>query len=262
MHMRIVNLSSGSDGNITYIESDLVKILLDDGLSCAESVKRLEKIGILPNEIDAIVVTHEHSDHIKGIDLFSKKFDIPVYAHSDVWKGLDDKLLKVEGKNRRQFDGKFELKDLLVSPVEVPHDVKCYGFSFSVKEKKISVVTDIGHFYDKIINEIKGSQIAYIEANYDKDMLFNGTKYPLSLKRRIAGPNGHLSNIDSGDAIDYLALNGAKQIVLSHLSKENNTPFIAYNSVCERLEKDNIIEGRDIRIDVATTQIGAIFRLK
>ena len=89
MHMRIVNLSSGSDGNITYIESDLVKILLDDGLSCTESVKRLDAIGISPNEIDAIVVTHEHSDHIKGIDLFSKKFDVPVSAHSDVWSGLD-----------------------------------------------------------------------------------------------------------------------------------------------------------------------------
>ena len=93
-------------------------------------------------------------------------------------------------------------------------------------------------------------------------MLFNSTKYPLSLKRRIAGPNGHLSNNDCGDAIDFLALHGAKQIVLSHLSKENNTPVLAYNSVCNRLKKDGIIEGRDIRIDVATTQIGAIFRLK
>ena len=260
--MRIVNLSSGSDGNITYIESDFVKILLDDGLSCSESVKRLETIGVSPKDINAILVTHEHSDHIKGIDLFSKKFDVPVYAHSDVWKGLDGKLTKVEEKNRRQFDGKFEFKDLLISPVEVPHDVKCYGFSFSVREKKISVVTDIGHFNDRVINEIKGSQIAYIEANYDRDMLFNGTKYPLSLKRRIAGPNGHLSNNDCGDAIDFLALHGAKQIVLSHLSKENNTPLLAYNSVCNRLKNDGIIEGRDIRIDVATTQIGAIFRLK
>lgn len=260
--MRIVNLSSGSDGNITYIESEKSRILLDNGLSCAESVKRLEIIGINPNEINAIIVSHEHSDHIKGIDIFSKKYNIPVYAHQDVWNGLDEKLKKVENKNRKIFDGKFQLNELEINPVEVPHDVKCYGFSFSEKDKKICVVTDIGHFTDKIMNEIKGSKVAYIEANYDRDMLINGTKYPLSLKRRIAGPNGHLSNLDSGDAVNFLAINGTKQIVLSHLSKENNTPILAYNSVCEVLKKDQIIEGRDIRIDVASTQIGAIFKLK
>ncbi len=260
--MRVINLSSGSDGNITYIETDNTKLLLDDGLSCQETVKRLELIGIKPNELDGIIISHEHSDHIKGVDIFSSKYNLPVYAHEMVWQGMDDKLKKVSTLNRKLFDGEFELKKLTIYPVEVPHDVKCFGFSFSQGNKKISVVTDLGHITDKIINSISGSQIVYLEANYDRQMLYNGTKYPLSLKRRIDGPNGHLSNNVSAKAVERLAASGARQIILSHLSKENNSPELAYNFVSSEIEKDGIIEGQDIRIDVATTSVGAFFRLK
>ena len=260
--MRVINLSSGSDGNITYIETDNTKLLLDDGLSCQETVKRLELIGIKPNELDGIIISHEHSDHIKGVDIFSSKYNLPVYAHEMVWQGMDDKLKKVSTLNRKLFDGEFELKKLTIYPVEVPHDVKCFGFSFSQGNKKISVVTGLGHITDKIINSISGSQIVYLEANYDRQMLYNGTKYPLSLKRRIDGPNGHLSNNVSAKAVERLAASGARQIILSHLSKENNSPELAYNFVSSEIEKDGIIEGQDIRIDVATTSVGAFFRLK
>lgn len=260
--MRIINLSSGSDGNITYIESEEVKLLLDDGLSCQETVKRLEVIGVKPNELNAILVTHEHSDHIKGIDIFSSKYNIPVYAHEDVWAGLDDKLKKVSALNRKMFDDNFALRDILVSPVEVPHDVKCFGYSFSKGRQKISVVTDLGHITDKIVNSISGSQIVYLEANYDRTMLYNGTKYPLALKRRIDGPNGHLSNNVSAETIERLAGNGSRQIILSHLSKENNSPELAYNFVKDKLMQDGIKEGEDLKVDVATTRIGAFFRLK
>ena len=260
--MRIINLSSGSDGNLTYIESSESKLVLDVGLSCQETIRRLKLIGVNPSQIDAIIVSHEHFDHIKGIDIFSSKLNIPVLAHQEVWMGLDDKLKKVSAVNRKMFDGKFQFKDLVISPVEVPHDVKCFGFSFSEKDKKISVVTDIGHMTDKVLNNISGSQIIYLEANYDRNMLYSGTKYPLALKRRIDGPNGHLSNNDSALAIDKLVSSGTRQIVLSHLSKENNSPELAYNFVCSEIEKDGIIEGKDVRIDVATTSIGAFFRLK
>ena len=260
--MRIINLSSGSDGNVTFIQTEKANLLLDDGLSCQETAKRLSAIGISPDSIDGIIVSHEHSDHIKGIDVFSSKYQVPVFAHQDVWVGLDDKLKKVLLKHRKIFDGQFQFEDVLISPVEVPHDVKCFGFSFSQGNKKISVVTDLGHITDKIINSISGSQIVYLEANYDRQMLFSGTKYPLSLKRRIDGPNGHLSNNVSARAVEMLAASGARQIVLSHLSKENNSPELAYNFVSSEIEKDGIIEGQDIRIDVATTSIGAFFRLK
>ena len=260
--MRIVNLSSGSKGNLTYLETENTKILVDDGLSCQETVKRLSLLGISPTQIDAIMVTHEHNDHIKGIDVFSKKYGTPVFAHEKVWANLDNILKNVQDKNRKVFTGDFEFQGLYVRPVEVPHDVKCFGFSFEHDNKKISVVTDLGHINDKILASISGSQIAYIEANYDRSMLMASQKYPLSLKRRIDGPNGHLSNIASADAIERLVLSGTRQIILSHLSEENNSPTLAYTSICKQLAKKDLREGEGFKIDVATTKPGVIFRLK
>ncbi len=260
--MRIINLSSGSDGNLTYIESSSQKILLDDGLSCTETIKRLNVIGISPSDLNAIIVTHEHSDHIKGIDLLSSKANLPVYAHSDVWVSLDDKLKRVAIKNRRLFDDDFSLGELEIHPIELPHDVKCFGYSFIEGNKKISVLTDLGHLTERILKSASGSQIIYVEANYDKDMLYNGTKYPLALKRRIDGPNGHLSNIDSGNAVEFFSATGTRQIVLSHLSKENNSPQLAYTFITEQIKKKGVIEGEDIHIDVATPNIGSFFRLR
>lgn len=260
--MRVINLASGSDGNLTYIESNDQKIILDMGLSCTETVKRLELIGVSPSEISAIIVSHEHLDHIKGIDVFSSKYNKPVYAHESVWIGLDDKCKKVKAENRKTFDGNFQFDELLVCPVEVPHDVKCYGFSFCENDKKLSVITDLGHVNDQILNSIKGSQLVYLEANYDRNMLMNGTKYPLTLKRRIDGPRGHLSNIASAEVVEFLTNTGTKQIMLSHLSKENNSPNIAYSSIVSTLKSHGIEEGIDIRIDVAREIPTSIFRLK
>ena len=246
--MRIVNLSSGSKGNLTYLETENTKILVDDGLSCQETVKRLSLLGISPTQIDAIMVTHEHNDHIKGIDVFSKKYGTPVFAHEKVWANLDNILKNVQDKNRKVFTDDFEFQGLNIRPVD--------------DNKKISVVTDLGHINDKILASISGSQIAYIEANYDRSMLMASQKYPLSLKRRIDGPNGHLSNVASADAIERLVLSGTRQIILSHLSEENNSPTLAYTSICKQLAKKDLCEGEGFKIDVATTKPGVIFRLK
>lgn len=260
--MRVINLASGSDGNLTYIETESSKILLDDGLSCKETIKRLDLLKVSPEQIDAILVTHQHVDHIRGVDSLSSKYDIPVFAHQEVWGGLDGKLSKVSVKDRKAFDGKFEFKDLTITPIEVSHDVKCYAFSIENGGSKISVVTDLGHITDRVIEQIAGSSLVYIEANYDKNMLIQGQNYPLSLKRRIAGPNGHLSNDDSERAIEKLAALGTRQFVLSHLSKENNTPNLAFQYITERLAKSGIEEGVDIKIDVASPNPGVIFKLK
>ncbi len=260
--MRIINLASGSDGNITYIENGDTKLLLDDGLSCSETVKRLEKISISPNEIDAIIISHEHSDHIKGVDVFSSKFNTPVYAPESVWLGLDQKFKKVSNNNRRTFSKNHSFKDIEITSVEVPHDVKCFGYSFESDNKKISVLTDLGHLNDEILYAIKGSGLVYLEANYDKQLLMKSVKYPLSLKLRIDGPRGHLSNNASCQAVEYLAKNGTRQIVLSHLSRENNTPNLAYTTICSNIKKNGIIEGEDIMIDVAGPSISTMFKLK
>lgn len=260
--MRVFNLSSGSDGNATYLETESTKILIDDGISCAETLKRLSLIGVKGEDIDAVIITHEHSDHMKGLDVFSKKFHTPIYAHNDVWKGLYPKLTRASEENMRIFTDNFQIGELEIAPVEIPHDVKCFGFSFYEGDKKVSVLTDLGHTNDKIFNSVKGSQLIYLEANHDLSMLRACEKYPLSLKMRIAGKNGHLSNDASADFAKKLVESGTRQIVLSHLSKENNTPDLAYTYISSKLSDNGIVEGVHVRIDVASTIPTRIFRLK
>lgn len=260
--MKVINLASSSDGNSTYIESEECKILLDMGLSCTETSKRLAMIGVSPEEIDAVIVSHEHGDHMKGVDVFCSKFNKPVFAHRSVWWGLNSKLSRVKMENRKMFDGEsFEIKDMTIYPFMLPHDVPCFGFSFVKKRNKISILTDLGHTTDRIFNSIRGSQIVYLESNYDKRMLSRNEKYPLILKKRIAGPNGHLSNEDAGELIAHLVVTGTKQVILSHLSRDNNSPDMAYDMVCRVLSKYGLIEGQHVMIDVATQSPGVLFKL-
>lgn len=258
--MRIINLSSGSDGNLTYIESENSRILVDVGLSCKETENRLALLGVRGDQIDGIVVSHEHSDHIKGVDVLSSKYNIPIYAHEDVWAGMYDKLTRAT--NKKIFNDAFGIKDLKIVPVEVPHDVKCFGYSVFEGDKKVSIVTDLGHFDEKIVKALEGSALVYVEANHDINMLRNCEKYPLSLRVRIAGKNGHLSNDDSANLIEKLVSSGTKQIVLSHLSKENNSPELAYNYICSILKERGLNEGETFKIDVALTRPTTLFKLK
>lgn len=260
--MKVINLSSGSDGNLTYIESENAHILVDVGLSCKETQNRLSMIGIDGSQIDGIVLTHEHIDHVKGVDVFSRKFNIPVYAHEDVWSTLYSKLDKLPDKNKKIFTESFDINDLVLNPIEVPHDVKCFGYSIQENEKKISILTDLGYTDERMFNAVKGSQLVYLEANHDLTMLKNCEKYPLSLKMRIAGKHGHLSNDDSEKFIEKLVCSGTKQIVLAHLSKENNTPELAYNYITSKLAEKDLIEGETFRIDVALTRPTTLFKLK
>lgn len=260
--MRVINLSSGSDGNLTYIESENARILVDDGLSCKETQSRLNLIGVDGKSLDAIVVTHEHVDHVKGINVFSQKFDVPVYAHEDVWKNLYDKLDKIPDQNKKIFNEAFAIKDLIINPIELPHDVKCFGYKIENGDRKIGILTDLGHTDEKIFEGVKGCQLVYLEANHDINMLKNCEKYPLSLKMRIAGKNGHLSNDASENFAEKLIATGTKQIVLAHLSKENNTPQLAYNYITSLLAEKGFNEGETFRIDVALTRPTTLFKLK
>lgn len=260
--MKVINLSSGSDGNLTYIEGGGAKILVDLGLSCKEATERLKLIGVDGESIDAVVVTHEHSDHIKGINVFCKKFHVPVYAHNEVWaSGLCDKITLQE-RDRKIFCDEFSINQLLICPVEVPHDVKCFGFAISEGDKKVSIITDIGKTNDAIFNVVKGSTLVYIEANHDLDMLKNCPIYPLSLKMRIGGGKGHLSNEECAKFAERLIRSGTKQIVLSHLSKETNSPELAYNYIASRLAENGLIEGETFKIDVALTRPTTFFKFK
>ena len=261
--MRVCNLSSGSDGNCTYVETDQVKILVDIGLSSREICNRLFSIGVDAKDISAILISHEHSDHIKGLDVFASKYKTPIYIHQSGVGAVYAKMTKVLAQQIYQFgDFAFTLGDLVVDNVSLPHDsVHCSGFILECNKRKISIITDLGHTTDVILNKISGSSLVYLECNHDVDMLKANPKYSASLKARILGKNGHLSNLDCAKACEYLVKTGTKQIMLSHISRQNNTPKLAYTTVCEYLQKKNIIEGRDVKISTASIFISTIFRL-
>ena len=261
--MRVCNLSSGSDGNCTYIETDNIKVLVDIGLSASEICKRLKVLGVEPQEIGAILISHEHSDHIKGLDVFASKYKTKIFVHQQGTGAVYSKTKKVLAQQIYSFgDFAFTIGDLIVDNVSLPHDsVHCSGFIFECNKRKISIITDLGHTTDVILNKISGSSLVYLECNHDVDMLKANPKYSASLKARILGKNGHLSNLDCAKACEYLVKTGTKQIMLSHISRHNNTPKLAYNSVCEYLQKKNIIEGRDVKISTASINISTIFKL-
>lgn len=260
-NMRVCNLSSGSDGNATYIETSNTRILVDAGLSCKELELRLGNLGVQGCLIDAILITHEHSDHIKGLDVFAAKFGTTVFVHEDGFEPLVGKLKK--NLDIITFDDNpFFVKDLKILPIEVPHDVvRCTGFVIAENEKKVSIFTDLGHTTSKMLQNLYGSALVFLEANHDPDKLYANPRYPIYLKKRIIGNRGHLSNKACAEAILDLAQHGCKQFVLSHLSTENNSPNFAYDFITNLLCQNGIVEGQHIRIDVASTVPKAIFRL-
>ena len=261
--MRVCNLGSGSDGNMTYVESANAKILIDIGFCCTEVIKRLSLLNVSPEEIDAILITHEHSDHIKGLDVFASKYGTKIFAHQKGIDAIKSKLKKAHKMHFIAFDDMFfYIKDLKIQSFALPHDsVYCCGYTISENDKKMSILTDCGVASQQIVENLKGSILVYLESNHDETMLRNNINYPATLKQRILGKKGHLSNISAGHIIEYLAQNGTKQVMLSHLSTENNTPELAYNTICEYLSSKNITEGKNIRISTTSTLPSNVFRL-
>lgn len=259
--MKVCNLSSGSDGNVTYIESPTTKILVDAGLSCKEIETRLGRLNVNADDITAILITHEHSDHIKGLDVFASKHKASIFVHKNGFSALYNKMKKQQ--NYFAFeDNMFEIGDLKILPVEVPHDVKrCTGYVIEQNDKKVSIFTDLGHTTTDILKNLYNSNLVFLEANHDPDKLRANPHYPPYLKSRILGNNGHLSNLACANAISELCQHGCKQFVLAHLSTENNSPDFAYDFITAKLCDEGIVEGKHIRIDVASTVPKTIFKL-
>lgn len=193
------------------------------------------------SELDGIIVTHEHIDHIQSVGNLSKKFDVPVYATSQTFDAMPKQSDKISDNNKIgiNIDEKFSIGDIEILPFSIPHDAAnpC-GYNLFCNNKKISVATDVGHMTNDIIRHIDGSEFLLLEANYDPNVLMC-TKYPFQLKTRIAGPTGHLSNHVAGQTINYLMKSGLKHAVLGHLSKESNFPELAYQTVMNELLAQN-----------------------
>lgn len=258
------SLYSGSSGNSLFVQTENTKILIDSGESAKKITDALSSINVTPNELDAILITHEHLDHVRGLGTFSKKYNIPVYANSKTWDAMPEQGAKIAENNHKIFNPleNFEIGDLKIHPFKIPHDAAdpC-GFNLTHNNTKISIATDIGHMTSNIIHILEESKFLLLESNYDPNIL-KYSKYPYPLKERIAGPNGHLANSDAGKTISYLLNSGLKQVMLGHLSKENNFPELAYKTVVEQLIENKYNEDT-LSISVANrTNPSSIIRLE
>ena len=235
--LHFFSLYSGSTGNSLLLQSQNSCILIDSGVSAKKIVDGLEQVGVSISDINAILVTHEHSDHVQSLGTISKKFDIPVYANRNTWDAMPSQRDKIDEKNQKYFSTNdyFEVGDLIIHPFSIPHDAaEPCGFNVSYQKEKMSIATDIGHMTTDIMNALEGSKFLMLEANYEPEVL-KCSRYPYLLKNRIAGPNGHLSNQLAGKTIAKLIGCGLEEVMLGHLSKENNFPELALKSVLEEI---------------------------
>lgn len=252
--MKFCSLYSGSSGNSIFIASENAKILIDAGLPGKKIDEALNSIGEDPKTLDGIFVTHEHSDHIKGIGVLSRKYDIPIYTNAYTWNAMEGLIGKIKEHNIRIMDRRstMSIKDLDVISFNIPHDaVAPVGYTIQCNGKKASVTTDFGIYTEEIRDNIKDSEVILLESNHDVNMLKFGP-YPYTLKRRILSEVGHLSNEDCGKAIvDLIKYRSNKKIILGHLSGTNNHPDLALETVSGVLRENNIIGKEDIDLTMA-----------
>ncbi len=252
--MKLCPLFSGSSGNCIYIEfSENYAVLVDAGKSNKQLENSFKTNNINPNNIKAIFITHEHSDHVAGLRVFIKNHDVKIYGSEGTLLALQEKGIiskkdnfEVLKKNEKNLDF------FSVKPFSISHDCReGFGYSFvSGNGEKISVCTDLGYVSDEIKNDLKGSNTIVLESNHDTMMLQNGP-YPYYLKRRILSEVGHLSNDSCGELLPYLVKNGTKNIVLSHLSAHNNLPDLAVQTSLNYLIRESMTPNVDFCLNVA-----------
>lgn len=249
-------LRSGSSGNAAFAQAGGVRVLIDAGLSgrCIEGA--LREIGVSPDTLSAILITHEHSDHIQGAGVLSRRWNLPVYATEGTWLAMEDKPCArgIALQNRIAFSAgdAFYIGDMAVAPFPIPHDAADpVGFALLAQGRKVCVATDLGHISPTWLQAVDGADLILLEANHDPDLLRRSTRYHARLKRRILGRKGHLSNGDSGSALVSLAEGGLRRVILGHMSQETNTPELAYRTVCQTLEASGIRPGGDMQVDLA-----------
>lgn len=250
--MIFCSLYSGSSGNSIFISSQNSRILIDAGLSGKTIEKALKDIGEKPENLDGIFITHEHVDHVKGVGVLSRRYDIPVYANELTWKGMAGTIGEIKAHNIKLIDnGYINFKDMDIFNFKIPHDaVSPSGYSICCGNKKACVATDLGHFSKEVRSALMDSDVILIESNHDVEMLKVGP-YPYPLKRRILSNIGHLSNEDCGKAILDLLDRKHKKIILGHLSKTNNYPELAYQTVFNVLTENGIQIDKELSLTVA-----------
>jgi len=240
MGLRFTVLASGSTGNATVVSSDAATVLVDVGLSAKKIDELMRDRELSGTDLDAIFVTHEHSDHIKGLGAFARRHGLPVYANERTWGAMAKAVGDIPEENRKILptDGAMEIYDLRIESYAISHDaIEPVGYCFQSDGAKLSLATDLGYVSDKVMRRLQDSDVMVLEANHDVEMLRMG-RYPWNTKRRILGDMGHLSNEAAGDALCTLLTGRLKRVYLAHLSQEHNLMDLAKLTVNTVLENN------------------------
>ena len=233
--MRLCSIASGSSGNCIYVGSEATHLLVDVGISGKKAEAGLNSLGLTGRDLDGILVTHEHMDHVAGLGVMARKYDVPIYATPGTLEEIQkmENLGKIDPELFREVkeDVKLTIKDLTVNPMKISHDAaQPVGYRIAYGNKKVGICTDLGVYNDYTVECLKGMDALLLEANHDINMLQVGP-YPYYLKQRILGNRGHLSNENAGRLLDRVLNDKIQAIMLGHLSKENNMPELAHEAV-------------------------------
>lgn len=264
--MKFSVLASGSTGNAFYIESEETRLLVDAGLSGKQIEGLMEQIGRSASDLNGILITHEHSDHVRGVGVMARRYKLPVYANEKTWAQLDQNIGNIMDKQRcfLEVGEVMQIADLTIESYGTSHDAaESMGFCFYEGETKVSFTTDLGYVSQKIKDTIKESDAYIFEANHDVEMLRTGS-YPWSTKRRILSDVGHISNETSGESLADILEGRGECVYLAHLSRENNMTELARLTVKNILEEEGWTEGDHFHLEdtspVQPTRIREITR--
>jgi len=252
--LEIAVLASGSSGNAIYLNEGNITLLIDAGLSGKEIERRMKKIARNPADLDALLITHEHGDHIKGAGVLARRYNIPIYATEGTWKAAEKKLGKLKSRQKRLTKERWQLGGLTIESFPIPHDAaEPVGYTFSNEEIKVGLATDMGYITSEITEALQGLDCLLLEANHDLDLLREGS-YPVRLKRRIRSEGGHLSNEETARWLPEILASSRSNypvVFLSHLSAENNRPELAYLTVKNSLKEAGYNIGDDLILKCA-----------
>ncbi|OLO42164.1 MBL fold metallo-hydrolase [Alkalihalophilus pseudofirmus] len=243
-------LASGSSGNALYVATDQQRILVDAGLSGKKMDELLKSVGCNPKELDAILVTHEHSDHIKGVGILARKYNLPIYANAKTWDAMESNLGTISTEQKFHFERE-EVRpfgDLEVESFGVSHDAaEPMFYVFHHAGKKLVLATDMGYVSERIKGTIKNANVFIFESNHDMNMLRMG-RYPWSVKRRILSDVGHVSNEDAAYALADVVGEQTSRVYLAHLSKDNNMKDLARMTVSQILDEQDCGHGHQFTL--------------
>jgi phosphoribosyl 1,2-cyclic phosphodiesterase len=246
--IRFSVLCSGSTGNSIFVETDDAKVLIDAGVSGKQIAAALDEVGVSASDLDALLVTHEHSDHVRSVGVMARKYNLPVYTTAGTWEGMEKYVGEIAPELQHTFTAEDSLSfgSLKIEPFPISHDARePVGFNFYAGETKLSLATDLGYVPDRVKRAIGGADAYIFESNHDVEMLRVGP-HPWNVKKRILGDKGHLSNEMAGDALTEVLSGDSKDVYLAHLSPDNNMPEIAEITVRGILTQNGFNVGSDV----------------